>query len=99
VKQIERFLFAQRATKHGVSTSGSGVRCEVSFNRRRSRECSAHPWASPAIVSGFSSGRFLDQWARVGPEALDQNPQAALCEELRLTGLAILLRRVSVHDE
>jgi hypothetical protein len=46
-----------------------------------------------------SSGRFLDQLARVGPEALDQNPQAAPREELRLAGLAILLRRVSVDDE
>jgi hypothetical protein len=31
--------------------------------------------------------------------ALDQNPQAAPREALRLAGLAILLRRVSVHDE
>ena len=99
MKQIEHFRFAQRATKHGELTPRAGVRCEVNFNLHRSRECPAHPCAGLAGEPGRASGRFLDQWARVGPEALDQNPQAAPCEELRLAGLAILLRRVSVHDE
>jgi hypothetical protein len=42
---------------------------------------------------------FSTKRACVGPEALDQNPQAAPCEELGLAGLAILLRRVLVRGE
>jgi hypothetical protein len=40
----------------------------------------------------FSSGRFVRAWARVGREALAQDPQAVPCEELRLGGLVILSR-------
>ena len=46
-----------------------------------------------------SSGRFLDPWACVGLETLDQNPEATPCEKLRLAGLSILLQRMSVHGE
>jgi hypothetical protein len=52
------------------------------------------PGAGVVPAAGFSTRR-----ARVGPEALDQNPQAAPCEELGLAGLTILLRRVSVRGE
>ena len=34
---------AQRVTKRGVPTSGSGVRCEVSCIRREWQGCPAHP--------------------------------------------------------
>ena len=43
MKQIERFGFAQRATKHGASTSRAGVPVEVSRSRRVWQACPAHP--------------------------------------------------------
>jgi hypothetical protein len=51
------------------------------------------------IVRGFSSGRLVCEWARVGREALVQDSQAASREELRLGGLTILSRPVAAHGE
>ena len=54
---------------------------------------SSPPLSEPGAGAGlFSSGRFVREWARVGREALVQDPQAVPCEELRLGDLAILSR-------
>jgi len=51
------------------------------------------------MVRRGSSGRFLEERARVGPQALIQNPQAASCAGLRLDGLVILWWPAVVRGE
>ena len=55
--------------------------------------------ASPAIVLGHSSGRFLESAGSRWPQALIQNPQAAPREGLRLDDLVILSRPAAVRGE
>ena len=61
---------------------------------------SSPPLSEPGHGAGlFSSGRFDRERARVGREALVQDPQAVPCEELRLGDLAILSRHAVARGE
>ena len=55
--------------------------------------------ARPSCRALFSSGRFDRERARVGREALVQDPQAVPCEELRLGDLVILSRPAVARGE
>jgi hypothetical protein len=72
-------------TQRGASTSGMGVPREVSEIGREWQGSPAHPGASPAIVPGCSSGRFLEQRARVGPRLWSRNRQRLRARSFVLT--------------
>ena len=74
----------QRVTKRGASTSGTGVPCEVSAFGVSGRD--VQPTLEPARPScrAVSSGRFLEQRARVGPR-----PWSRIRKQLRARGFVL----------
>jgi hypothetical protein len=53
IGQDAAFRLAQRVTKHDASTSGSGVRCNMSSNRHELSGCPDHPCAAKPHCAGL----------------------------------------------